>query len=164
MLFWPNCCHNHLIYPPQREDNSHNILHISSHGHHLLPSLSLSLSLSWAFRQCTTLSYIVPFISQIPLILFSLSFSTVQWKIPIFLSGDTNWKIAWGFPWAATPTGSLLISGNLRRFPGRLVTGRLFLSPSVPLSQMASVRPLERDGPELWYLMDWQHFEDSMKL
>lgn len=132
MLFWPNCCHNHLIYPPQREDNSHNILHISSRGQLLPPSLSLALP--WALWQNTNLSFPVPFTSQIPLIFFSLSFSSVLCRIPICLSGDTNWKIAWGFPWAATPTGSLLISGNLRRLLERLVAGRLCLSPSVPLS------------------------------
>lgn len=168
LLFWPNCCHNHLICPPQREENCHNILHISSRGQVFpLSPPPLALSLPWALRESTTLSSPVPFTFQIPHILFSLSFSSVMCRIPICFSGDTNWKIAPGFPWAATPTGSLLISGNLRRLLERLVTGRLCLSSSVPFSQMTSSQPLERGGPELWYLMDQQHFvefEDSTRL
>lgn len=59
-------------------------------------------------------------------------------RIYICLSGDTNWKIARGFPWAVTPTGSLLISGNLRKLDRWVVTYSilffLFTSASCILS------------------------------
>ena len=187
MLFWPNCCHNHSISPPQREDNSHKILH---------PSLC-------PYHELFGKAQLYPLPAPSPLI-FSIScfqsFSCVLCRIPICLSGDTNCKIAWGFPWAATPIGSLLISGNVRRLVERLVTGKLCLSPSVLLSQMSYLRPLEKGAPsffslwlfpfqglpqqitifhlnlffvylllwpELQYLMDQQHFvesEDSKRL
>ena len=81
-----------------------------------------------------------PIFSPPPLFLFSLSSLSVLCRIPICLSGDTNWKIAWGFPWAATPTGPLLISGNLRKLVKRVVTFPLSICPPEPYFVLVNTR------------------------
>lgn len=132
------------LLTPEKRDTRLGIFHCSSLG---LPPISPFLFLC----PCNVLfskaqSYPLSSPSIPPLFLFSFSSLRVLCRIPICLSGDTNWKIAWGFPWAATPTDFLLISGKLRKLVKRVVTDSIFFCPSVPLSHNLSWWPLERHG------------------
>lgn len=125
-MFWLNCCHNRLIWSPQRKEipasTSLTVLLAC------LPILPLSLCpCSVLLSKAVTSSLLLVFI------LLSLS---VLHRILICLSGDTNWKIAGGSPWAPTPTVFLLISGSLRKLVKRVVTDTILLCPSVPLSHI----------------------------
>lgn len=126
------------LLTPEERDTRLDIFHCSSLG---LPprSLSLALSLSYfALAMCSSAKHSLILSPLPPLFLFSLSSLSALCRILIFLSGDTNWKIAWGFPWAATPAGSLLISGNLRKLVKRVVTDSIFFCPCVALSYILS--------------------------
>lgn len=135
-MFWLNCCHNRLIWSPQRKEipasTSLTVLLAC------LPILPLSLCpCSVLLSKAVTSSLLLVFI------LLSLS---VLHRILICLSGDTNWKIAGGSPWAPTPTVFLLISGSLRKLVKRVVTDTILLCPSVPLSHILSWCPLVGHG------------------
>lgn len=131
-MFWLNCCHNHLIWSPQRKEipDSTSLTVLLA----CLPILPLSL--------CPCSVLLSKAVTSSLLLVFILSSLCVLHRILICLSGDTNWKIAGGSPWAPTPTVFLLISGSLRKLVKRVVTDTILLCPSVPLSHILSWCPL----------------------